>query len=117
MNALELSIFYRLSNVTYEIIKIQNIPNPVHLATANHQNDLLIKLLEDGHNVNERDSLDTTQLFNAYYLDILEILLKYGADVNAKDCFGFKASNRFSRDSYVYKKLKELEEDDDKKII
>lgn len=113
MNAFKLAMFYGLSDVIYEIIKIQNIPNPVHLATVNHQNELLLKLLEDGYNVNERDSTDKTPIFNAFYLDTLEILLKYGADVNAKMCFGYKASKFFSKDSDVYKKLKELEEDDD----
>lgn len=76
---------------------------PLNLAASYNKFEAIKLLLENGANVNGRSGYSRTALMNADSLDVIELLLKYGADIFLKDEAGDNALLSASRRCNIIK--------------
>lgn len=88
----ELEINYDKNDAINLELKNKKGETPLHVAIANRSNDSALKLIEKNVNVNAKNNLEKTPLHYAAEHnasdEVLESLIKHGADINAKDISG-----------------------------
>jgi ankyrin repeat protein len=89
-----------------------NGQTPLHLCCLNGHCDGLVILLQNGANINAKDSMDRTPLDDAilrHSYDCIKVLLDHGADINAIDIAGdsvlHAAFKIFEATNYDYVKM------------
>ena len=76
---------------------------PLHAAVSAKKNEIVKELLKNGVNVNCKDNNGNSPLLHASHLsvDIIELLLEYGADPTLKNKFGSCAYDVFGAYSSI----------------
>ena len=87
-------------------ICLAGIKPPLHIAVHNNELHMVELLLKNGADVNLRDPWGNTPLFEVSNSNMLNILLKFQADLQITNCFGDSVLHRFV--AMGYKELVQL---------
>jgi ankyrin repeat protein len=94
-------------SIFYDDYKVDLIKNELHLACLNEDKDEVINLLRNGIEVNEQESIYGMSALHcaccifARDIDIIKILLEYGANPNIIDNLGFTALHLAVNSNFV----------------
>ncbi|EAY13460.1 hypothetical protein TVAG_206280 [Trichomonas vaginalis G3] len=88
---LDASMKFKITSLCIFFSHCANVDPVLHIATRNHDKELVELLLSHGVNLNEKDKDGDTALNIAAcngYKDIAELLLSHGANIHEKDKYG-----------------------------